>query len=306
MSKGGIFRVKWIGEISLMAKKRRTFRKDIQRKLTLFGILPMLLIGIAAGVLINQSEKSLIQSEHTRLLRTMERLGSDYYRQVHLFFNIVYNEISQGDMRAIQNGFAFSRDLYSVIVLDANGTILQTYCRYSCSPGTIRLDPPQENLYRQYQPQAVLHRGAVYYSQAHERTLLTHIYAVKDRYYLITMDAQPFLDQIHYYLQRSDRSISIIDRQGNYIYDTQDPTLAAHQKNFTREGAYAYAVADKDPYTVVEFPAHYRPGIRSIVDGWIPMSSSPMPMCRISGGSWSCGIMPTRWMLISKRSFLPR
>ena len=81
----------------------------------------MVLIGIVGSILIYQAEETLLVSEHTRLLRTVEKLTGDYYRRVHLFFNVVRNKIIQGDMAAVQDEFDFAPFLFTVMQMDAYG-----------------------------------------------------------------------------------------------------------------------------------------------------------------------------------------
>jgi len=221
----------------------------------------MLLIGALGGLLIYQSEESLMISEHTRLLRTAEYLSSDYYRRIHLFFNVVRNKITQGDLNAIREGFDFDPDFHSVIVLDMRGEVLETYCRNKCDPQSLRLDAHQKQLITPLLQKKQQRKGAVYYTKQESTILLSHAFVHGDRVYLINAVAETFFNRLKYYIQRKTfRSISIINHEGIYIYDSRDPALAETEQSFFDEGAYAAAVEGKEPYTVIEYPAHYKKG----------------------------------------------
>ncbi len=241
--------------------KELTFRQDIRRKLIFFGLVPMLLVGSIAGWLVYQSEVSLMVSEHTRLLRTVERLADDYYRRVHLFFNVVHNKITQGELSAINAGFDFAPDFYSVLVLDRHGNVTQSYCRYDCGTDTVRL-----NRYQKALVDPILHgkeskRGAVYYD-AHENTiLLSHAFNFEDKIYVISSNAESFFSKLAYYIQkRTHRSISIVNEKGVYIYDSIDPNRVIKEQIFFHTSAFLGAVSGHDPYTLIEYPAHYQKG----------------------------------------------
>jgi hypothetical protein len=241
--------------------KQRTFRQDIRLKLISFGLVPMLLISIVASWLIYQSEVSLMISEHTRLLSTVERLSSDYYRRVHLFFNVVRNKITQGEMNAINEGFDFAPDFHSVLILDRSGSVEQAYCRHHCGSEQFTLDQHQWKLIQPILQGKVSKRGSVYYSSKEQTVLLSHAFSYRDKIYLISSDADPFLNKLSYYIQKkADRSISIINRKGVYIYNSRDPHLAQEERLFSREGAYAAVVEQHAPYTVSEYPSHYQKG----------------------------------------------
>ena len=241
--------------------KQRTFRQDIRRKLIFFGLVPMLLISIVSSWLIYQSEESLMISEHTRLLRTVERLSSDYYQRIHLFFNIVRNRITQGEVSTIKDGFDFAPDFHSILVLDRNGSIEQAYCRHHYAEKKPELDPHQRNMIEPILRGEKSKRGSVYYAHNGKTILLTHAFVYQDKIYLISVNAEPFFSQLAYYIQRkNDRSISIINRKAIYIYNSRDPDLARKERLFTQESAYAAVVKHHHPYTVVEYPMHYQEG----------------------------------------------
>jgi len=244
-----------------MTSKQRSFRQDIRRKFIFFGLGPMLLIGIVAALLIYQAEESLIVSEHTRLLRTIEKLSSDQYRRIHLLFNVIKNKITQDDIRAIKEGFDLAPDLQSVIVLNHQGEIEQLYCPHHCQIGTFKLDPDQKALVSEIIQGHSTQKGRVYYSKENNATLLSHAFAHKEKIYLINADTRSFFNKISYYIQKkAERSISIINQQGVYIYDSMHPYYVEERRRFTEEGAYTAAVKDHDPYTVTEYPQHYQTG----------------------------------------------
>jgi len=221
----------------------------------------MLLISAAASWLIYRSEESLMISEHTRLLRTVERLTGDYYRRTHLFFNIVRNKITQGELDVTRDGFDFAPDFHSVLILDRQGNILETYCRQECSPGQFHLGKYQRKLIQPIVEGKVDRKGAVYYEAKEKTVLLSYAFAFEDKIYLISSDAQAFLNKLAYYIQKKEeRSVAIINQDGIYIYDSRDPSLVESEENFFEEGAYYAAVKDHDPYEVTEYPEHYQKG----------------------------------------------
>ncbi len=239
---------------------RRTFRQDIRRKLIFFALVPMVIIGIVGSLLIYQAEESLLVSEHTRLLRTVERLTGDYYRRVHLFFNVVHNKIVQGDMTAVKEGFDFAPFLYTVIQMDAQGHPEHIYSRQSF-PKTLKLDPHLTPLLQPLIQGKQHKRGAVFFCKEAHKMLLAHAFRHRDKIYLITADSEPFFDQFQYFLQKDrHRSLSIIDNKGTYIYDSRDANLSRNEHSFYKEGAYAIGVEHSSPYHVQEYPAHYHRG----------------------------------------------
>jgi len=244
-----------------MRDNQRTFQQDIRRKFIFFGLGPMLLIGMVAALLIYKAEESLIISEHTRLLRTVERLASDEYRRMHLLFNVIRNKIIQGDIDAVKEGFDLVPDLQSVIIFDRQGTVKQIFCRHHCQPEKFRIDPHQQELIRAIQQSDQPYMGRVHYNREHNTTLLSHAFTYQNNIYLINADTKSFFNQIGYYIQKRDeRSLSIINAEGIYIYDSMHPSYVAEGRKFTQEGAYAAAVAQRDPYTLTEFPQHYKKG----------------------------------------------
>ncbi len=239
---------------------RRTFRQDIRRKLIFFALVPMVIIGIVGSLLIYQAEESLLVSEHTRLLRTVERLTGDYYRRVHLFFNVVHNKIVQGDMTAVNEGFDFAPFLYTVIQMDAQGHPEHIYSRQSF-PKTLKLDPHLTPLLQPLIQGKRHKRGAVFFCKEAQKMLLVHAFRHRDKIYLITANSEPFFEQFQYFLQKdSYRELSIINNKGTYVYDSRDGNLSRNERSFYNEGAYAIAVEHSPPYHVEEYPAHYHRG----------------------------------------------
>jgi len=239
---------------------RRTFRQDIRRKFIFFALVPMIIIGIAGAMLIYQAEETLLISEHTRLLRTIEKLTGDYYRRVHLFFNVVRNKIAQGDMTAVQDGFDFAPFLYTVIQMDAHGHLEHIYSRQTF-PKTLKLDPHLKPLLKPLIEGKQHKRGAVFFCKEAHKMLLAHAFRHQGKIYLITADSEPFFEQFKYFLQKDrHRSISIINNKGTYVYDSRDANLSRNENSFYEEGAYAIAVEHSEPYHVQEYPAHYHRG----------------------------------------------
>jgi len=244
----------------LRMANRRTFRQDIRRKFIFFALVPMIIIGIAGAMLIYQAEETLLTSEHARLLRTVEKLTGDYYRQVHLFFNVVRNKIIQGNIAAVQDEFDFTPFLYALIQMDAHGKMEQIYSRQSL-PKTMKLDPNFRPLLKPLIEGKQHKRGAVFFCKEAHKILLVHAFRHQGKIYLIAADSEPFFGQFKYFLQKDrHRSISIINNKGIYVYDSRDANLSQNEHSFFKEGAYAIAVEHSEPYHVQEYPAHYQRG----------------------------------------------
>ena len=240
--------------------ERRTFRQDIRRKLIFFALVPMVIIGLAGLMLIYQAEETLLISEHTRLLRTIEKLTEDYYRRVHLFFNVVRNKIAQGDIKAVRDGFDFAPFLFTVIQMDAHGRLEHIYSRQSF-PKTVKLDPHIPPLLKPLIQGKAQKKGAVFFCKEAHKMLLVHAFRHRDKIYVITADSEPFFEQFQYFLQKDrHRSLSIINHKGIYVYDSRDANLSREERSFYEEGAYAIAVEHSQPYQIKEYPAHYQRG----------------------------------------------
>ena len=240
--------------------EERTFRRDIRRKLTLFALVPMTIMGLAGALLIYQAEEALMIDQHNRILQTVERLTEDYYRRVHFFFNVVHNKIVQGEMEDVKDGFDFSPFLYAVVEMDDRGNPQRIHSRESV-PKTLTDDPHIQKLVRPWIRGKVHKKGSVFYCKAVDKMMLAHTFRHRDKIYLITADSDPFFSQFKYFLRRDqNRAISIINEEGIYIYDSHDANLSRSERSFFDEGAYAAAVERSEPYHIEEFPAHYRRG----------------------------------------------
>ena len=241
--------------------KRMTFRSDIRQKMIALALIPMIIIGLLGSLLIYQAEASLQHSEHTRLLRVVERLTSDYYRRVHLLFNVTHNKITGGQTAALEDAFDFAPELMSIMETDSQGTIHRIRVRDQSLSDTRTLNPHLKMLLEQVRSNTNLHHGIVYYSQEEEHVLLAHAFRFRGRFYIMQADPKNFFEHLKYFLQKKNlRSIAIINANGNYIYSTRDQNLSEHEVSFFKEGAYAIAVKNRDPYTVTEFPEHYQVG----------------------------------------------
>ena len=239
---------------------QKTFRQDIQHKFILFSLVPMIIIGIVGAILIYQAEDSLLVSEHTHLLRTVEKLTENYYHRVHRFFKVIHDKIVQGDMNAVKEGFDFSPFLYAVIQMDAQGHPEHVYGR-SSFPKILKLDPHLVQLLQPLIQGKSNKRGTVFFWKEAHRMILAHAFRHQDKIYLIMADSKPFFDQFQYFLQKNrHRSLSIINNKGVYIYNSHDANLSHNEQSFYKEGAYILAVEHAKPYHVQEIPAHYHRG----------------------------------------------
>ncbi|ADV46884.1 sensor histidine kinase [Nitratifractor salsuginis] len=248
--------------------KRKTFRSDIRQKMIALSLIPMIIIGLLGSLLIYRAEVSLQRSEHTRLLNVVERLSGEYYRRVHLLFNVIQHKIVEEDEASIKNAFDYAPELVSIIEIDNQGKIRRIYARDQLISQPHALDPHLKRLLEQVRSNPDAQNETVYYSKTQESVLLAYAFRFRDHFYIIQVDPKHFFEQLKYLLQKKElRSIAIIDDKGDYIYSTRDENLSRNTVSFYKDGAYAAAVKNSDPYTVTEFPEHYREG-DSFWKGW--------------------------------------
>ncbi len=239
-----------------------TFRQDIRRKLILFGVVPVVLLGLLGSVVVYQSESAIIANEHNQLLREIVHHTEAYYRRMGTIFANISRALKTNSVVGMSDAFLFEPQLERVDILDREGHPVRHLCRKHTTNNPPRLGEDRVRIFRQLLVDQNATRGIVHFSPSAHKVLITHLLRDPTHYYLVSANFDDLFGLIGSLVRSSEtfRSVAIVDSEGRYIYSTRDPAIAQKKIDFTRTGAYDAAVKSTPPFTLSEFPAHYQPG----------------------------------------------
>ena len=240
--------------------KTLTFRQDIRRKLILVSLIPMLVIGLLGALLIYQAEESLMVNEHKQLLHTTDLLIRDHYRRLRKLLQALRQQIAEDETVSVAKAMNFIPEIDSIVEVDERGRIRRLLHRSPAGRSAKVLDPRLKDLIRRTLQQKRKEAEAFYYDKASDKVFFSKAFRYGANYYFIQTDLSPLFQQISHLIKKErDRGLSIIDAQREILYDSRNPQSVSNG-SFFDQGVYEIAVKEQPPYTMTEFPEHYRPG----------------------------------------------
>jgi len=253
--------------------RQTSFRKDLRRKLIFFGLVPLFIFGAVSLWPIYQNEWVRVDNEHKQLLNVVKQIVRIFHDQSYLDFENIDSDIREGHIREISRLFHRYRELDSLLVVDRNGSVVQSAVRYDPEMRVTKPDAEIVKLVKKLLQEDRKTLWTLYYSKRFRKVLATHLFLRGDRIYIENIDADPYFRGIRDLIQRSDiRSVYIYLPSGKYVYDSAGMEPIISGRSIFDQSDYLAAIKGKHPYEVTEYPTHYKEG-DSFFDGLFDLDS---------------------------------
>jgi signal transduction histidine kinase len=254
-------------------KNRISFRKDLRRKLILFGLVPLFIFGAVSLWPIYQNEWVRVENEHKQLLNVIKQIVKIFYSQTDMDFKNIDTDIEKGNIADLRQVLDQYREIDSLLVVDANGTKVQKVLERAPSVTPVSLDRELADEIQRMLKMKKNRRQFLYYSQLFKKVFATYLLKHGEKIYVINIDIQPYLDGIKSLIQRSDiRSVYIYLPSGKYLYNSAGMEPIIRGETVFDQSDYVAAIKGKKPYEVTEYPTHYKEG-DSFWDGLFDLDS---------------------------------
>ena len=241
--------------------KPASFRKDLRRKLILFGLVPLFIFGAISLWPIYQNEWVRVEKEHKQLLNVVKQIVKVFHRQTQIDFENIDREIRErndSDLRRLLDRYG---KLDSILVVDPETLNVEKVIHHDPSFRTSKLDEEIRTLIQRMGKEEDASARTLYYSPHFGKVLATHLFRHGGKIYVVNIDAHRYLKGIDSLIQRSDiRSVFITTPTGKYIYNSTGMEPIIRGDSLFKSSDYLAAIKNKKPYQVTEYPTHYQEG----------------------------------------------
>lgn len=232
-----------------------TFRKELWKSFFLFALIPVLLLGVLGGALVYFANEKTIKEQHNTLLSTINVQLESFYYRLHDDLRAIRVEIEADGEEAARESKSLFPEISSVMLLDDQGKMIRSFD--SNRSADFYLLPALKRAMSQGAREFL---SDAYYDPGLRRVVLAYLLRHKGKNYFFRLDPERLFKYIRRIKIQPEQSIQIVNRSGFWIFDTRHPERVSSDRRFTETGAYAIAVEKVPPYTLTEFPAHYRKG----------------------------------------------
>jgi len=238
-----------------------SFRKDLRKKLILFGLVPLFLFGVVSLWPIYQNEWTRLENEHRQLLNVVKRIVEIVYEQSRQDFLNLDKDILKENISDPSTLLSRYGEFESLQILDINTTRIQSASRDGSLNRPFHLDSETEKQIRHMTKEKQSSIDMFHYSPLSKKVLATHIMQHGNKIYIANINAQRYFRGIKDLIQRSDiRSVYIYTPSGKYIYHSKSMNPVIMEKSVYDSSDYIAGIRDKKPYEVTEYPSHYKEG----------------------------------------------
>jgi signal transduction histidine kinase len=246
-----------------MYKRKVSFREDLRNKFILFAIVPIFLLGIFGSFLVYNAEEKTIIDNHNKLLVSVSNRIENFHSKLIFLTNAIKKELNSSittDEDIVEDTLAYDEDVYSVYEVNLTKNEVINVFKDSHEE-KILLDKNIKKLIKK----AKFHNGDylsdAYYLDNLGKVVISYTLKAKDDiYYIFNISLDRVFRFISSLAKDNKQSISIINKKGQYIFNSLHPEYVREKKNFFKTGAYYIAVKNANPFELTEFPANYKKG----------------------------------------------
>ena len=213
------------------------------------------MLGLLGAALVYYANEKTIVEQHNTLLSNISVQLEMFSHRIESDIRALRIEIDAEGEDAAEEVKRLFPEIGSVLFLDDTGNILRSFDGNDTVD--LYLPPTVRDALKEGKKEF---RSDAYCDPNLRKVVLAYLLRRKGRYYLFRFDLEHHFRYVRQIRIQPEQSIQIINRSGFWIFDTRYPDRACSSRRFTETGVYAIAVEKVPPYTLTEFPAHYRKG----------------------------------------------
>jgi len=234
-------------------RKDLTFKNDIRNKFWQFSILPIFFLSIIFMVFIYFTLEGTYERSHVRILKSFDYSLNSFFKST--LEKIEYIKDNNMDCTDMKFTISHNNEFESIIVLDKNGIVLQSY--YDDENSSFKgFDFSNNRVFKKFiRNNKKPFFSNINFSPFSNKRVISYIFEYSDKIYMINLNIEGINKYIQYVNKTFEGQMIVVDNNGKYIVNTTKSEI--NNESFYNTQLYTYIKNNQNEYKYIEFFNEY-------------------------------------------------
>ncbi len=235
--------------------KNKIFKKDLYKKFLLFSLIPLLFISIFFIILLIKEKYDLISSSHASMIQNIEYNINIFNQEIKEIPNFLKEIRKKERQKILDNILKYKNFIETIIIVDQKGIIQEISSRKKIKVFP-NFDYSRKKIFKEYMKKKKDFLSNIYFSNITDSPLISYIFEFHKQIYIVELNLdfiKKLVSNLNYQ-KRDSLSVTIVDKNGLYILDTENSSNVKEGSLFFTSKLYKEVVSKNPENTLI---AHY-------------------------------------------------